>query len=663
VLNKFSDTPVQVAGEYFIWSVPEKPVSVHLKLETIELLTSTAVAGLGTLPRRGLEVGGVLLGRIHNPNPDQYIVAVEKIEPLEIEHVRGPSYILSAGDREELFTCLRKHEKKSRKGISVVGFYRSHTRMGLYMDEYDYDLMRSFFAHPSSIALLMRPTVDGHSQAGFFIWEDGEIQRSRTYREFPLDVELLRARQETGRPDVSAPLDSPLPAADFPNGKPNIVPSALPAQQATLPQATVPQATMPQTGAPPPERALSSKNSSTGAAAAPVIVPASAPAIEPTPVPAPTPAVVAAIPPAPVPAEEIQPVVIPKTSPAARGKYSSRQLFLGWTAAAVLLIVGAALWQPSAASRPHNLLALNAEPTTSGLRLTWDRSNPLITNDVKGTLVITDGTEEKQVTLDAGQLKNGTLIYWPTSPDVNFRLQIGDFAESLRAIAPRFQPRPPGTESAVVQTPSQPQTPAQAQPQAPAVGDPATVQAATPGTSRNGVSRARSREVRPAVLPGEPARPAVRPQELPTPPPAEIASTPTKLDRPVVTERQIRPPSTFADIEPVRASGFKRAVSAIFRKGGDEEDFVPARVVRKVNPSLPGSLKLAEDTRVSVKVSLDETGRVQGTDLISRNVDARLANAAMDAAKRWRFEPARQQEKKVGSSVILHFRFNREEGG
>jgi TonB family protein len=70
-----------------------------------------------------------------------------------------------------------------------------------------------------------------------------------------------------------------------------------------------------------------------------------------------------------------------------------------------------------------------------------------------------------------------------------------------------------------------------------------------------------------------------------------------------------------------------------------------------------------EDTRVSVRVSLDETGRIRSTDLVSRNVDSRLANAAMDAAKRWRFEPARQQQKKVGSSVILHFRFGREPGG
>jgi TonB family protein len=98
-------------------------------------------------------------------------------------------------------------------------------------------------------------------------------------------------------------------------------------------------------------------------------------------------------------------------------------------------------------------------------------------------------------------------------------------------------------------------------------------------------------------------------------------------------------------------------------KGRNKETFVPARAVRQVAPSLPANIKVPEDTRVSVRVELDDTGRVKGTDLVSRNVDTRLANAAMDAARRWRFEPARQRDKRVESSVILHFRFNREQSG
>jgi TonB family protein len=130
------------------------------------------------------------------------------------------------------------------------------------------------------------------------------------------------------------------------------------------------------------------------------------------------------------------------------------------------------------------------------------------------------------------------------------------------------------------------------------------------------------------------------------------------VDRPVV-----RPPTAFTDVEQVRASGFKRAVSAIFGKSRDDDSFVPPRPVRQVAPDLPSGVQVADDTRVSVKVLLDETGRVKSIELMSRNVDSSLTNAAMDAAKRWRFEPARQQQKKVSSSLILHFRFNRNRNG
>jgi TonB family protein len=610
VLNKLSEKFGQTPGEYFIWSVQSRPVSVHLNLANVAPLNAVAGAGLGTLPRRGLEVGGLLLGRVHNPNDGQYIVSIEKIEPLEIEHVRGPSYILSSGDREELFRRVRKYEKKSNPALSVVGLYRSHTRPGLYLDEYDYDLMRSYFAHPSSVALLIRPGHDGPTRAGFFFWEDGEIHRARTYREFPLDASLLRSQIVEVRPDASAPVNSPLPEPEPPRIPCPVIPIAPPAH-------------------------------GSAAAAAP----------EPARVPVPAES-------QPVFESNVEAPAAVSENPSPQPAAWPRRQYFAWTAAAAAaLIVAAILWRPFAASessRTYNVLGLNAEPTQSGLRLTWNRSNPLVRRHSSAKLVITDGASERNIDLDAAQLTSGSILYWPTSQDVNFRLQIGDFAESLRAIAPKLPAQPAGGESqmntAVRQT---------------GTADPPPVEAApAQQTLVRRQTRSRPREIRPAVLPGDPVRPSVRSSELLPPPAAELASVPVRLDAPIVTERAIaRPPANAAEVEQVRGSGFKRAVSAIFGKQNDEGKFVPARAVRQVPPSLPKSVKLPADTRVSVKVSLDETGRVKGTDLVSRNVDFRLANAAMEAAKRWRFEPARQQDKKVSSSVILHFRFNREQGG
>lgn len=534
MLKTLFDRPEKSAGEYFVWSVEDRHVSVHLNLSTVNLFDALAREVLATLPFPGIETGGLLLGRVRNPNPGQYIVSIERFEPFEIDKVRGSRYIIRGDDRDELFERLRKFEK-TNKGLSVVGFYRSHLRPGLYLDEYDFDLMKSYFAHPSCVAMLFRPVHDSPATAGFFFWEDGEIHRARTYREFPLRAELLRQRQPVERPDASAPMVSPLP-------------------------------------------------------------------------------------------------VTPDASAGAL-----RNPFFAWTAIAVAaLIAAAALWQPGnpLRKRAHNVLSLNAELSQSGLRLTWDRTNPLIAQNGSATLSITDGTEEKQVVLDATQLKTGALVYWPTSSDVNFRLQLGGFTESLRAISPRLPAKPAVDIPVAVEQPA-----VQAPP-------PKTLLASVPAP------RLEPPPVRPAALPEDRESPKIKPQ-----PPS----------RPIITERNISRPPTVTDIEPVRASGFKNAVSSIpgllVGKRRDRSVFVPAKAVRQVNPNLPGSVKLPADISVSVKVSLDESGQVRGTDLVTRDVDTRLANAAMDAARRWRFKPAREQSRPVSSAVILHFRFNREGDG
>jgi TonB family protein len=260
-----------------------------------------------------------------------------------------------------------------------------------------------------------------------------------------------------------------------------------------------------------------------------------------------------------------------------------------------VLIFAILLWrgisEPSI-DRSHNVLALNAEPTQSGqLRLTWDRNSTLVARNAKATLWITDGTEEKQIVLDSEQLKTGVIVYNPVSGDVNFRLQVGDFAESLRAISPRFTTKPDAAVNA----------------------EPAPLQTAPPQTA--------------------PPQTRARTEEIPPPQAQTIPETVASVPEPA-------PPKPAAN------------------KG-----FVPARAVRQFTPTPPRGMKLAEDVSVSVKVTLDESGHVKSTDLVSQNVDSRLANAAMDAARRWRFEPARQNQRRVSTSVVLHFKFNREPTG
>jgi outer membrane biosynthesis protein TonB len=43
--------------------------------------------------------------------------------------------------------------------------------------------------------------------------------------------------------------------------------------------------------------------------------------------------------------------------------------------------------------------------------------------------------------------------------------------------------------------------------------------------------------------------------------------------------------------------------------------------------------------------------------MLTKDVDSKLGLSAIQAAKRWRFEPARMDDKPVASDVVVRFRF------
>jgi hypothetical protein len=78
--------------------------------------------------------------------------------------------------------------------------------------------------------------------------------------------------------------------------------------------------------------------------------------------------------------------------------------------------------------------------------LNWNRTASVIATAQKATLSIVDGTQEQTLNLDLGQLRTGSLVYSPSTPDVSFRLELIDLkngksvAESIRAAAGRPSP-------------------------------------------------------------------------------------------------------------------------------------------------------------------------------------------------------------------------------
>jgi len=194
-------------GDVFLWQV--RSFTVRLSLAVVDRLR----AALMRLPASE-EHGGILLGQMVGPNT----VEVTSCEFFPSAHRKGTLYDLGARERERV--AMRARELSRVKTERPVGYFRTHQRPGLFLDQDDLALMDEAFREPGSIALLLRPRIDGPPDAGFFFWENGDLDRKQTHLLFPFDSDMLRHQ---GRIESPASI-----SASVPNGQATAF-SAIPA--------------------------------------------------------------------------------------------------------------------------------------------------------------------------------------------------------------------------------------------------------------------------------------------------------------------------------------------------------------------------------------------------------------------------------------------------
>jgi protein TonB len=172
-----------VSPSYYLWKVERCPIRVLLSASVVDRLGATIEqAPQSSEPEdRKMEVGGLLLGYAEGGET----VVIEDFREIPSEHRRGASFDFSPRDRRVLAREL------TVLGGRVVGYFRSHTRAGLYLDQGDNDIATEFFPGPSRVFLLVKPHAEGAPTAGFFVWEDGEIDRRQSPMTFPFDCSLL----------------------------------------------------------------------------------------------------------------------------------------------------------------------------------------------------------------------------------------------------------------------------------------------------------------------------------------------------------------------------------------------------------------------------------------------------------------------------------------
>jgi hypothetical protein len=184
---------------YYVWSPPGKDFVVHIRLYVLDKLLAEIMRGFGAVPKRGAEVGGVLIGSIERG--DQTVVHVEDFEPVECGYTRGPSFLLNPAEQEDFADVCQHWQPDAGRANYAVGFFRSHTRDGLALAPEDIEILDRYFPGPSHIALLVKPLITKASPAGFFFREDG-VFPDATPLEFP-----FRRRELTGE---EAPAHRPL---------------------------------------------------------------------------------------------------------------------------------------------------------------------------------------------------------------------------------------------------------------------------------------------------------------------------------------------------------------------------------------------------------------------------------------------------------------------
>jgi hypothetical protein len=184
----------------YIWQSPSEPLAVHIAQEVVSGLSLAGMEGLKSVPGRGLEVGGLLLGR-RELRDGVTVIHIDGSAPVKSEYRSGPNYRLSDTDWDGLKEALAVHS-------NAVGFYRTQTRTGaLAPREEDAALFKHYLNPRYGLFLLVQPSA---ARAAYYLAKGGTMAQVHEFGYQPAD--LPAAADEEVPPAAAAPTP-PQPSA------------------------------------------------------------------------------------------------------------------------------------------------------------------------------------------------------------------------------------------------------------------------------------------------------------------------------------------------------------------------------------------------------------------------------------------------------------------
>jgi proteasome lid subunit RPN8/RPN11 len=591
------------------WKVQECPCIIEYSTRVLDDIRRAVVDAFYSVPRGGAEIGGILLGRFSGGK-----ISIQDYQALDCEHAKGPSFTLSPTDQAQLARMVTAAAGNGN-GLRVVGWYHSHTRSEIFLSQADQDIHQTFFPEQWQVALVLRPHTFEPVRCGFFFREaEGAIRCEASYQEFELEPLTMR----------------PAPAAD-----------AAPRQSAAGPLSI-----------PPPARPVHPESEPAG----PLITGA---------------AEVGAEPEVPIAhemelplteAEEEASVAIP-TPPAKDGHGKTYRVLktAGWLILALLVLAlgilfgtpsfrerGSRIWSaishPPAQADPTSpvSLGLRAERQNGDLKLTWNRQSAAVLSATSGVLEIGDGNASRKIPLDPSQIRNGSILYAPTTGQIQMQLRVSG-------------PEATTSESVLIILPETGTPQVQILPRK-------EMRAATNAVSPPNAAQSRL-PVKPFTVPAAPRRTETAGSSVALTEPPDVmvkpdagALAPLTLSQPVVpplhrAPEQPAPPSQATTTYP--QSPAARRSPPVY----------PPTIISSVPAIYPRALRgfgFATKT-VEIKVSVDKAGRIVKVEpILSKEFAPPLmVQAAVEAAWRFRFKAAHIGDQAVPGEMVLRFDFGK----
>lgn len=155
-----------------------------------------AMVALNALPRRGMEIGGVLVGRVDVTTADSLAITIEDFVTFEISHEWGPSYRLAADELSGLQYRMQTAARGAGRGSAALGWWHTDT-FGAPMQfrPEDEAVFHALGGVDPTLFLLFRPHPVFPFRCRIHVLEDGVIE---AHGEFSVAFEQRLATASTG---------------------------------------------------------------------------------------------------------------------------------------------------------------------------------------------------------------------------------------------------------------------------------------------------------------------------------------------------------------------------------------------------------------------------------------------------------------------------------